>query len=67
MGDKCDSDSPRLRKRTEGTPQGGVIFPLLANVYLHWLDKLFMARSGPGHWAGARMVRYADEFQNFAR
>lgn len=67
MEDKCDSDGPRLRKRTEGTPQGGVISPLLANVYLHWLDKLFMARSGPGHWAGARIVRYADDFQIFAR
>jgi RNA-directed DNA polymerase len=27
-----------LRKPTSGTPQGGVISPLLANVYLHWLD-----------------------------
>jgi RNA-directed DNA polymerase len=57
----------RLRKKTEGTPQGGVISPLLANAYLDWLDKLFMARSGPGHWAGARIVRYADDFQIFAR
>lgn len=65
-----DHDGPggaRHRKRTEGTPQGGVISPLLANVYLHWLDKLFMARDGPGHWAGARIVRYADDFQIFAR
>jgi len=55
------------RKRSSGTPQGGAISPLLANVYLHWLDKLFMARSGPGSWAGARIVRYADDFQIFAR
>jgi len=43
----------RLRKPTCGTPQGGVVSPLLANAYLHWLDKLFMAPSGPGTWAGA--------------
>lgn len=38
-----------------GTPQGGVISPLLANVYLHPLD-LLMAREG------FRVVRYADDF-----
>ncbi len=48
------------------TPQGGVISPLLSNAYLHWLDKLFMEPSGPGGWAGARIVRYADDFQVFA-
>lgn len=66
--EECGDDSEQHpRKRSEGTPQGGVISPLLANVYLHWLDKLFMAQSGPGHWAGARIVRYADDFQVFAR
>lgn len=43
-----------------GTPQGGVISPLLANVYLNELD-----------WdladAGIRFVRYADDFLLFAR
>ena len=62
-----DGGDGRLRKKEEGTPQGGVISPLLANVFLHWLDKLFMAKHGPGHWAGARIVRYADDFQVFAR
>ena len=56
----------RLRKQEKGTPQGGVISPLLANAYLHWLDKLFMEPGGPGAWAGARIVRYADDFQVFA-
>ena len=65
-GSAEDSGQAR-RRRPEGTPQGGVISPLLANVYLHWLDKLFMAQSGPGHWAGARIVLYADDFQVFAR
>jgi len=40
---------------TTGTPQGAVISPLLANLYLHPLDCL-MERSG------RRMVRYADDF-----
>lgn len=57
------SDGPRRRHRpSSGTPQGGVISPLLANCYLHWLDKLFYASDGPGTWANARIVRYADDF-----
>ncbi len=40
---------------TTGTPQGAVISPLLANLYLHALD-LLMEQSG------CRMVRYADDF-----
>jgi hypothetical protein len=40
---------------TAGTPQGAVISPLLANLYLHPLD-LLMEQSG------RRMVRYADDF-----
>jgi RNA-directed DNA polymerase len=40
---------------TAGTPQGAVISPLLANIYLHPLDEL-MAQ------LGHRMVRYADDF-----
>jgi RNA-directed DNA polymerase len=39
---------------TEGTPQGAVISPLLANIYLHPLDEWMAAR-------GYRMVRYADD------
>lgn len=50
-----------------GTPQGGVISPLLANIYLHWLDKKFHRRSGPGWWASAKLVRYADDFVILAR
>jgi RNA-directed DNA polymerase len=40
---------------TAGSPQGAVISPLLANIYLDPLDKLMAAR-------GYRMVRYADDF-----
>jgi hypothetical protein len=44
-----------------GTPQGGVISPLLANIYLHWFDKVFYRAGGPGTWARAKLVRYADD------
>ena len=50
------------RKTTQGTPQGGVISPLLANLYLHWFDTMFHREGGPYHWAKARLVRYADDF-----
>ena len=50
-----------------GTPQGGVISPLLANLYLHWMDVRFHRRSGPGSWASARLIRYADDFVIMAK
>ena len=40
---------------TGGTPQGAVLSPLLANIYLHALDQHMLAR-------GYKMVRYADDF-----
>lgn len=58
---------PQMRRPTQGTPQGGVISPLLANVYLHWLDRRFHRPEGPGTWAKARLVRYADDFVVLAR
>jgi RNA-directed DNA polymerase len=39
----------------QGTPQGGVISPLLANIYLHPLDQAMTER-------GHRLTRYADDF-----
>jgi group II intron reverse transcriptase/maturase len=39
-----------------GTPQGGVVSPLLANIYLHSFDKMFMKSGIPG-----TLVRYADD------
>ena len=50
-----------------GTPQGGVISPLLSNLYLHWFDKMFYRADGPAHWARAKLVRYADDFVVLAR
>ncbi len=55
------------RRRRKGTPQGGVISPLLANVYLHWYDVLFHRGDGPSVWAKAKLVRYADDFVILAR
>lgn len=52
---------------TSGTPQGGVISPLLANSYLHWFDRAFHGRQGPARWARAKLVRYADDFVVLAR
>lgn len=40
---------------TQGTPQGGVLSPLLANIYLHDLDVKITEH-------GYRMIRYADDF-----
>ena len=57
----------KVTRNKKGTPQGGVISPLLANVYLHWFEKVFHGTSGPGNWAKARIVRYADDFAVFAR
>ncbi len=50
-----------------GTPQGGVISPLLSNIYLHELDRQWHRENGPRtHW-NARLVRYADDFVVLAR
>jgi group II intron reverse transcriptase/maturase len=48
----------RLHETVSGTPQGGVISPLLSNIYLHFLDSVWerkCARLGT-------LVRYADDF-----
>jgi len=59
--------APRSTRPTSGTPQGGVISPLLANLYLHWFDKVFHRPDGPAEWAKAKLVRYADDFVVLAR
>ena len=63
-----DGGEPGKWSRSKkGTPQGGVISPLLANVYLHWFDKLFYRADGPARWANAKLVRYADDYVVLAR
>jgi group II intron reverse transcriptase/maturase len=47
-----------VRETLAGTPQGGVISPLLANIYLNKLDRIWVARCSQ---LGV-LVRYADDF-----
>jgi RNA-directed DNA polymerase len=55
------------KKNQVGTPQGGVISPLLANIYLHLLDKAVKRIGGYFQRYGVRIVRYADDFVLMAR
>lgn len=65
---ETDAHGQQKRFRSkQGTPQGGVISPLLANIYLHWFDKAFHGPNGPAQWAKAKLVRYADDFVIVAR
>lgn len=48
----------RWQATTQGVPQGGVISPLLANIYLHMLDKVWQLR----YAHVGQLVRYADDF-----
>jgi RNA-directed DNA polymerase len=52
----------RLTRTKAGTPQGGVISPLLSNVYLHELDLRWHRSGGPRQICNARLVRFADDF-----
>lgn len=48
----------RVHRSRRGAPQGGVISPLLANIYLHVLDERWMRE----HAHLGTLVRYADDF-----
>lgn len=50
------------KKNKVGTPQGGVISPLLSNLYLHLLDRIVNSAISMFGKAGVVMVRYADDF-----
>lgn len=52
-----------FRASDRGTPQGGVISPILANIYLHYSLDLWFTRKFAKTCSGtARMIRYADDF-----
>ena len=52
-----------FEKPTSGSPQGGVISPVLANIYLHYaLDIWFEKRIKPRLQGRAMLIRYADDF-----
>ncbi len=53
---------PTIKRTGSGTPQGGVISPLLANIYLHWFDHLFHRAGSAAQQGAAALVRYADDF-----
>ena len=67
VGESGSGGGGASSRTKKGTPQGGVISPLLANVYLHWFDKVFHRAGGPAVWAKAKLVRYADDFVILAR
>ena len=51
-----------LQYSEQGTPQGGVISPLLSNLYLHAvLDQWFVGEAQPRLHGRSFMVRYADD------
>lgn len=50
------------KKNKKGTPQGGVISPLLANIYLHLIDRLVNKVGSVFQKNGIKIIRYADDF-----
>lgn len=55
----------KVRHPDRGTPQGGVISPLLANIFLHEVDRLWSTRWGPS--GRVLLVRYADDMVLLAK
>jgi RNA-directed DNA polymerase len=55
-------DDKTLKQSFLGTPQGGVISPLLANIYLNALDQLWVKQRYDAREHDAHLVRYADDF-----
>lgn len=52
-----------FEKPTKGTPQGGVISPVLANIYLHYVVDVWFARVVKPRMKGnCMLIRYADDF-----
>lgn len=56
-----EASGVRIRTKGKGTPQGGVISPLLSNVYLHWFETC-AAIVAKATSQAMSVVRYADDF-----
>ena len=56
----------RISPKGRGTPQGGVISPLLANIYLHWFETI-VSLTAKACGQVLSIVRYADDFVILAR
>jgi RNA-directed DNA polymerase len=52
-----EGEDGKLLARTQGTPQGGVVSPLLANLFLHYVLDVWLARN----MRSVRFCRYADD------
>lgn len=55
-------DNSILKQSLLGTPQGGIISPLLANIYLNALDQLWVKQNLGSRPHDAHLIRYADDF-----
>jgi group II intron reverse transcriptase/maturase len=56
-------EEDRFLPSSEGTPQGGIISPLLANLYLHYVLDLWFEKTTRARCKGAAyLIRYADDF-----
>ena len=54
---RCNDQTAAMEQRTKGTPQGGVVSPLLANLFLHYAFDVWMRRTFPA----VQFERYADD------
>ena len=57
-----DGQLKRGKANKIGTPQGGILSPLLANIYMNLIDRAVSCMDGVFNKQGVRIVRYADDF-----
>ncbi len=55
-------DSGVLQRSKTGTPQGGVVSPILSNIFLHYVLDKWMMETVQSRVGAFRLVRYADDF-----
>jgi len=68
IDEKDQNGNRTINKPKRGTPQGGVISPLLSNIYLNYFDTVFNRDpNSPKYFANAKLIRYADDFVIMAK